>query len=290
MDQGSLLSESSSLIWPNSGMTRDGVAFELPTWELHISVLGSSSLPDSELLPTPSANDRTGAEDPEQRRSRGAGGSQLADLPRLLPTPAAEEARGTVEQHLARKQKADGYERMTVTSLGILVKTLPTPTAGDAHSAGSRNLPGSKAKPGVSLTDIVRTGDSTTSRLLPTPTTQDAANTAGASQQRRNSDPLNVVAALLPTPTTHASTRGKGDAERYKGPKSQGGRRSNLEDAIEAVEGEVAWIGESSDPPSSAGNSSLEPHPNQLTIVGALAPDSQSGCSDFPRDGLMCTE
>lgn len=274
--------ESSSLIWPNSGMTLAGVAYELPTWVLHISGLGSSSLPGGELLPTPVHSDGKGTFDGYTR----AGGASLRELKYMLPTPAAEEARGTPEQHLARKKKGDGYERMTVTSLGILVKTLPTPTASDAHSAGSRNLPGSKAKPGVSLTDIFRTGDSTTSRLLPTPTTQDAHNNSGPSQQDRNTEPLNVVAAkLLPSPTTHASERGKGDAERYMGPKSQNSRRSNLEDAIEAVKEGSPWIGESSVPQSSAGSASPDPLQGQLTIEDVSTPASPSGCSDTPRDG-----
>jgi hypothetical protein len=40
----------------------------------------------------------------------------------------------------------------------------PTPTAGDAKSSGSRNLAGSKAHAGVSLTDFVRFGNSQTAR------------------------------------------------------------------------------------------------------------------------------
>ena len=40
----------------------------------------------------------------------------------------------------------------------------PTPTAGDAKSSGSRNLPGSKAHAGMSLTDAVQTGNCTTPR------------------------------------------------------------------------------------------------------------------------------
>jgi DNA (cytosine-5)-methyltransferase 1 len=46
----------------------------------------------------------------------------------------------------------------------------PTATAGDAKSSGSRNLEGSKAHQGVSLTDAVRFGNSTTPRRWPTPT------------------------------------------------------------------------------------------------------------------------
>ncbi len=46
---------------------------------------------------------------------------------------------------------------------------LPTPTAGDARASGSRNTPRSKAHPGVSLSDLVITGDSRgrTSRSSP---------------------------------------------------------------------------------------------------------------------------
>jgi hypothetical protein len=49
----------------------------------------------------------------------------------------------------------------------------PTPTAGDASGAGSRNLPGSKAHPGVSLTDAVVHGGSTTPRNLDDPRSRD---------------------------------------------------------------------------------------------------------------------
>lgn len=45
----------------------------------------------------------------------------------------------------------------------------PTPTAGDAKSSGSRNLEASKAHAGVSLTDYVQHGNSTTPRRVPTP-------------------------------------------------------------------------------------------------------------------------
>lgn len=167
-DQGSLLSESSSLIWPNSGMTLDGVAYRLPMWELHIYAAEFSSSLGFDLLPTPSATDANGAETPTAKKARGAGGAHLQDLPKLLPSPAAtdhkggvseevwdmgrrdrhpgsalreltnllptpvaEDSRGTPEQHLARKNK-DGFNRTTVTSLGILVKTLPTPNLEDA--------------------------------------------------------------------------------------------------------------------------------------------------------------
>ncbi len=111
--------------------------------------------------------------------------------------------------------------------LGDRVGRWPTPTAGDSKSSGSRSLPGSAAHPGASLTDAVRPdrakpwptplandggkgGTNTLSRLVetghargrrdgsvgrwPTPTTQDAANNGGPSQQDRNTPPLNAAA------------------------------------------------------------------------------------------------
>lgn len=76
--------------------------------------------------------------------------------PELLPTPTASYAdRGG--QY--RSANADGGPHLEEA-----LALLPTPTAGDAKSAGSRNLPGSAANPGVSLSDLFRTGGSTTPR------------------------------------------------------------------------------------------------------------------------------
>jgi len=103
----------------------------------------------------------------------------------------------------------------------------PTPTASDANGAGSRNLEGSKAHAGVSLTDAVRTGNSTTPRRWPTPTVQDAANNGGPSQFDRNSLPLNAAVHLFPTPRAE-------DAEHNAGP-SQFRRNSLPLDAFVKV-------------------------------------------------------
>lgn len=46
----------------------------------------------------------------------------------------------------------------------------PTPTAGDARASGSRNTPGSAAHAGVSLSDMVTTGDSLGRQDRTTPT------------------------------------------------------------------------------------------------------------------------
>ena len=59
-------------------------------------------------------------------------------------------------------------------------KRWPTPTAGDSKASGSRNLEGSQAHAGVSLTDAVKFGNSSTPRW-PTPTADDADNVTRAS-------------------------------------------------------------------------------------------------------------
>lgn len=64
---------------------------------------------------------------------------------------------------------------------------VPTAIAGDAKSSGSRNLEGSKAHAGVSLTDYVKAGNSTTPRVprVLTPTAnEDAAGRPGSNMQK----------------------------------------------------------------------------------------------------------
>lgn len=147
------------------------------------------------LLPTPGANDSTGAEGPTRsaRQEKGTGGPSLRDLPHLLPTPSATQNDGhdpekflaRRERELAKGQNGNGFG----LTLGMAVQLLPTPTSGDAHSSGSRKLEGSKAHPGTSLTDaIVR------EKLLPTPTVNDARNTGGQSQETRRSLPMVEIA------------------------------------------------------------------------------------------------
>ena len=67
MDMFSERSGAFSETWPPSGMTRNGVAYELPTWE--------PPTDDTEYswLPTPAAGDGTprGSQPPEKRRAGG---------------------------------------------------------------------------------------------------------------------------------------------------------------------------------------------------------------------------
>lgn len=120
---------------PRSGMTRSGMLYLLPPL-VHLTSVSVS------------------------------GSSQS-----LLPTPTAASY-GTTNNG----QRPDGttYRTAGKPSLETMARRglIPTPTASDSSSSGSRNTPGSKAHPGLSLMDWAR-GDGGTGRLLPTPQAQD---------------------------------------------------------------------------------------------------------------------
>lgn len=73
---------------------------------------------------------------------------------------------------------------------------LPTPTRGDANSSGSRMAPGSKAHPGLSLTDwALRTGGRGRPATIPTPSANDWKGSSKPGQRRGQlTDPaMNVI-------------------------------------------------------------------------------------------------
>ena len=106
-----------------------------------------------------------------------------------FPTPTASDAGHSCKSEAAAMTEARRQERDRggVKSLAILIKTkapIPTPTAGDAKSSGSRNTPGSRAHAGVSLTDFVR--DDGGRGRWPTPTASEHKyRLSGDSQQSK---------------------------------------------------------------------------------------------------------
>jgi DNA (cytosine-5)-methyltransferase 1 len=138
--------------------------------------------------------------------------------PTMWPTPAASHqdlGPEGLETWLERREelKERGYNGNGMgTPLSIAVQMVPTPTAGDSKSSGSRHVPGSNAHSGLSLTDFVRE-DGGTGRRWPTPTTQDASNDGGPSQLERHSLPLNAAAKRWPTPRPGTSGTPAGGSE-----------------------------------------------------------------------------
>lgn len=143
--------------WPTSGMTRNGVAYELPTWEPPTDdFVFSYSQPDETLLQTPLASEGTkpsntmGVQrrlstgqvfltnqvvtlcglDPSEAMT-GAHADQTDASPRLLPTPAAMNPNDgeSVETWEARRQRVKAEKKNGNgfgTPLAIAVQLLPT--------------------------------------------------------------------------------------------------------------------------------------------------------------------
>jgi hypothetical protein len=88
-----------------------------------------------------------------------------------------------------------------------VARLVPTPTAGDAKSSGSRNLKGSKAHKGVSLTDYVTSGDSTTPRV-PTPTVSDSKGPSPGLKREGSDNLAEFVMFLTPTASNRDSAGG----------------------------------------------------------------------------------
>lgn len=182
-------SDAYSETWPTSGMTANGVAYELPTWEHHTADTGSSSSQPDAMLPTPLANE---AEKAWVGKRESKGQKYLSHIigEHLLPTPTTSEATGA-----GRSEKKTGGE-----NLRTAVTLLPTPVAqpsGNTPENHLRKKPGRQVVTDLAIlveNDMLTTGG----KLLPTPTTQDVAYSSGGTYGK----PLGQIAreTLLPTP------------------------------------------------------------------------------------------
>ena len=139
-----------------------------PTSARHI--VGDVSSSSGMLFPTPTASTygtgQNGCHGDGRETFAGRGSPSLTTMARHWPTASATDYKGVSDPDQRKGQ------------LGNRVQW-PTATAGDAKSSGSRNLDGSKAHPGVSLTDAVTMGGSTTPRKWPTPQTRDEKGPTG---------------------------------------------------------------------------------------------------------------
>ena len=131
--------------WPTSGMTRNGVAYALPTWAPPITDSASSSSPPAEMLRTPAAAEAEGgALSPERARVENrtlrltgqildmVAPEQMSDAWKVLKTPTSQLAVNGGSQH-PDKRKAGGHGPTLADEVEHL---LPTPRATDGTNGG----------------------------------------------------------------------------------------------------------------------------------------------------------
>lgn len=238
--------------WPTSGMTRDGVAYELPTSAPRTEGSGSSSSPGllppraarggsatetARLLPTPDAYEgsRGGSQPPEKLKA-GGHSTNLASVAEwdLLPTPRATD--GTKGGPNQRGSSGD-------MMLPSAVRLLPTPTV--HHPAADTRNPQERLESDhqMELSDVVR--------LLPTPTAMDSKASGGSGASDVTLTDAMVRGKLLPTPMTSYSAR-SAEAWRAGRPAGNGKTREQVGDLRIVVE-ELLPGGHTS-PPSDDGN------------------------------------
>lgn len=245
-----------SATWPPSGSMRNGLAWQRRRSALPTPASASSSSP-GRLLKTPTAQLAVngGSQHPDKRKAGGHGPTLADEVEHLLPTPTASNPNDgeSLESFEARRQRnlAKGINgNGQGTPLGIAVKLLPTPMAGG--SKGTRNATASRktdnpnVNPGWTLTDVVFSG-ALSNPAAPPADAASPATTPEGSAPAAAAAPTPVSdgpAHLLPTPTARLgdSTSRGADPARYKGPQSMNGRRSNLDDAIAAIEARSPWL------------------------------------------------
>jgi hypothetical protein len=257
-------------------MTRNGEAFELPTWVPAIPASGSSSSPDV-FLGTPTSRMGKGAgpvggATHQRNRERGLIEAQVLDLP-LLKTPTSQLAVNGGSQH-PDKRKAGGHGPTLADEVEHL---LPSPRASDGAKGGP-NQRGSKGDLALPSTVV---------RLLPTPQAHDAQTpktpeqvAAGRTKGHGVSN-LNetVVNDLLPTPQANLGSHGRDNGQR-PARRRELGRQVSLADIACHLPEELT--GANTVPPSPAGKTSPDaPPPTPLNPTpgagNASAPTSPNG-------------
>ena len=170
--------------WPSSGMTRAGLAYELPMPAL--PTIGS----ESSSLPTPRAS--RGASGTETMYKHGAVSSDANRTQGevLLRTPMAAEADG------GPRNPGRSNSTMRLSDQVRENLLMPTPLASDGEKGGPNQR---GAKGDLRLSSAVH--------LMPTPRTSD---TNGPGLHGTGGPDLRTVVSLLPTPTASVANDGEG--------------------------------------------------------------------------------
>jgi hypothetical protein len=147
--------------------------------------------------PSVSSGDH-GAQDGEERLAQGhtLGLQDQAMTPKLWPTPRANENdQGPANRQKIQEAGSSWTGQGRGATLTTAAKLWPTPTVpnGGRRNPEGTSITGQKPDGGKAQIDLREFAI----RMLPTPTVQCGKNNASPSQHKRNSDPLDVVAAKM---------------------------------------------------------------------------------------------
>lgn len=229
-------SDFSSSEWPTPRAITGGPESTERKQELGRTESGSGDLQAASVLwPTPNHHDARRPTDPHSTQTRNL--QREADQ---WPTPDASLLNDgeSPEQWDARKARhAQKAQNPTQAGPRLAIEAQrvvwPTPTAGDALGAGSRNTEGSKANPGVSLTDLVLTGDSTSGRGG-----NPKASRSGRPLRtpRSSGESFSTTTPTSPPPQSWATPA----ARDTKGANDLGNMRAKLENGHRGFQGQLA--------------------------------------------------
>ena len=169
--------------WPRSGISSNGIVSRLPDLARRTDAIESGfwptpsaqeSLPTEELVEEITDSQRATHERLYLPGRKHHSQRTLARAVRTWPTPKSSPSGPDYAR--TNRPESGGDD------LATAVARWPTPMASDSQGSGSRNTPGSKAHPGVSLTDAVR-GDGGIGRT-PTPSANDWKGSSKSGQRR----------------------------------------------------------------------------------------------------------
>ncbi len=246
IDLFSGLSDAFLGTFTTSGMTVNGVAYELPTWGGATQDSGYSSSDDAALLPTVTVQDAANTGGPSQFDRNTP---PLNTRVLMMPTPSANIGDNCGEQHPEKRRAGNHQPTIQDVAEHLL---LPTPKASDGEKGGpnQRGSSGDWPLPAIG-------------HLLPTPTVSD---TNGPGLHGTGGMDLRTTVSHLPTPVEQPSGNTPEDHLRKKP------GREVVTDLAIITENNLLPTGVRISPPSAAGklNSDGQLH-GQQSLLDAMA-------------------
>ena len=317
--------------WPRTGLMRSGRIYPLPRLAPLTDDSASSSSESGENWPPAAAMDGSNGVK-ARRETKGHHALMLSHLANsgvmeeTNPISAHAEAIRTLwptpEGMCGGKTSRGGDRKDELLLTGMVkqeeLRTWPTPTESDSAAAGNRNLEGSKAHPGVSLTDAVSGGQQPRRWSTPRPSDVNIESRSAEALERERQRPNRGASLILdvtdqrnwPTPRAEDSessgarvSRGTADtltaatrdwmtpqSRDWKGisqaPATKGTYSGGLPDQLQELENRRTPQAYAA--PAGMGKPTSTPLDQQMrSQAGLVAPESRSKGGNLPASSVV---